>query len=106
MNAMISQPMGGKTLAEINETRERVTNLLNERGFTVLDTLFNFDHRKLEEEGYNQIPLYYLAKSLEVMSKCDTVYFCNGWQDNRGCIVEHEAALRYGLTLYYEDCYE
>ena len=103
MNIMISQPIGERTLAEITETITRTTSLLNERGFTVLDTFFNFNHRELESEGYCQIPLYYLAKSLETMSKCDAVYFCKGWQINRGCVIEHDAAHRYGLTLYYED---
>lgn len=39
-----------------------------------------------------QVPLCYLAKSLENMSLCNTAYFVKGWEDARGCRIEHEAA--------------
>lgn len=48
------------------------------------------------------IPLWFLAKSLQKMSECDLVYFCKGWETARGCIIEHEAARQYGLDVLYE----
>ena len=50
-----------------------------------------------------QIPLCFLAKSLESMSLCHAAYFCKGWENARGCRIEHEAAKAYGLTIIYED---
>lgn len=53
--------------------------------------------------GAVQIPLCYLAKSLENMSLCHAAYFCKGWEDARGCRIEHDAAVVYGLEVLYED---
>lgn len=56
----------------------------------------------MKERGVVQIPLCFLAKSLESMSLCHAVYFCDGWEAARGCRIEHEAAVEYGLETIYE----
>lgn len=106
MKAMISQPMAGKTDEEIIETRERATKILEKHGYKVIDTFFTDEwtnNEKLKEKGdIVQIPIYFLSKSLEAMSKCHAVYFCKGWKNARGCRIEHDAALAYGLNIIYE----
>ena len=47
-------------------------------------------------------PLHFLSASIEVMSKCHAVYFCKGWENARGCKIEHEVAKAYGLEIIYE----
>ncbi len=37
------------------------------------------------------------------MSLCHAAYFCKGWEDARGCRIEHDAAVAYGLEVLYED---
>lgn len=37
------------------------------------------------------------------MSKCNAAYFCTGWENARGCRIEHAAAKAYGLQILYED---
>lgn len=59
--------------------------------------------KMLENNGIVNKPLWYLSKALTKMSKCDTVYFCNGWGNTRGCIIEHNAAFAYGLKMIYEE---
>ena len=49
-----------------------------------------------------QIPLCFLAKSLENMSLCHAAYFCKGWEKARGCKIEPDAAVAYGLDILYE----
>ncbi len=103
--AMLSQPMGGKTDEEIIETRERAMKALKEKGFEVVNTLFTdewYNHENMEKRGVVQIPLCFLAKSLENMSLCHAVYFCKGWENARGCRIEHDAAVAYGLEIIYE----
>ena len=34
------------------------------------------------------------------MSKCNAVYFCKGWENARGCRIEHETAKAYGFRHY------
>lgn len=106
MKAMLSQPMGGKTQEEIVATRERAVATLQSLGYDVVNTLFTdewYSNEKMQERGVVQIPLCFLAKSLENMSLCHAAYFCRGWQDARGCRIEHEAAQAYGLTILYEE---
>lgn len=103
MKAMLSQPMGGKTQEEIVATRERAIKALNALGYDVVNTLFTdewYSQENMAKRGVVQIPLCFLAKSLENMSLCHAAYFCRGWQDARGCRIEHEAAKAYGLTIF------
>lgn len=103
--AMLSQPMAGKTEAEIVETREKAIEVLQGMGYEVINTLFTdewYSKDSMEGRGVVQIPLCFLAKSLENMSLCHTVYFCKGWEHARGCKIEHDAAVAYGLDILYE----
>ena len=105
MKAMLSQPMAGKTEQEIIETRERAISALTEKGYEIVNTLFTdewYSKEAMEARGVANIPLCFLAKSLENMSLCHAAYFCKGWEQARGCRIEHEAAKDYGLTIIYE----
>lgn len=105
MKAMLSQPMNGKTDEEIIETRRKAIKVLKEKGYEIVNTLFTdewYSSEKMKERGVVQVPICFLAKSLENMSLCDAVYFCKGWENARGCKIEHEAAKAYGLTIIYE----
>ena len=104
--AMLSQPMAGKTQEEIVATREKAIAALKARGYDIVNTLFTdewYSKEKMEERGVVQIPLCFLAKSLESMSLCHTAYFCKGWEQARGCKIEHDAAVAYGLVIIYEE---
>ena len=106
MKAMLSQPMAGKTDEEIIATREKAVKELESRGYKIVNTLFTDDWYKSEnmkKRGVVQIPLCFLAKSLENMSLCHAVYFCKGWEQARGCRIEHDAAVAYGLEIIYEE---
>ena len=100
MKAMLSQPMAGKTDEEIAATREKAIKILKEKGYEIVNTLFTdewYSKEKMEERGVVQIPLCFLAKSLENMSLCHVAYFCKGWENARGCKIEHQCALEYGI---------
>lgn len=104
--AMLSQPMAGKTEQEIAKTREHAITELKSRGYTVVNTLFTdewYSKESMAERGVVQIPLCFLAKSLENMSLCHAAYFCKGWKNARGCRIEHEVAKAYGLEIIYEE---
>ncbi|GHV39152.1 hypothetical protein FACS189490_02290 [Clostridia bacterium] len=104
--AMLSQPMAGNTQEEIAATRDKAIRELESKGYTVVNTLFTDEWYSQENmicRGVVQIPLCFLAKSLENMSLCHTVYFAKGWEYARGCKIEHEAAKAYGLEIIYEE---
>lgn len=104
--AMLSQPMAGKSDEEVVAAREKAVAALTEKGYTVINTLFTdewYSKEAMQRRGVEQIPLCFLAKSLENMSLCHAAYFCKGWENARGCRIEHEAAKAYGLTIIYEE---
>lgn len=106
LKAMLSQPMAGKTEEEIVKTRNKAIMALAGMGYTIVNTLFTdewYSKEAMEKRGVVQIPLCFLAKSLENMSLCHAAYFCKGWENARGCRIEHEAAKAYGLTIIYEE---
>jgi hypothetical protein len=103
--AMLSQPMNGKTDKEIVKTRNQAIEVLTNHGYEIVNTLFTdewYNDENMKARGVVQIPLCFLAKSLENMSLCHTAYFCKGWENARGCRIEHEAAKAYGLEIIYE----
>ncbi|WP_322152941.1 DUF4406 domain-containing protein [Paratractidigestivibacter sp.] len=104
--AMISQPMAGKTKEEIAATRDLAVAKLRQMGYEVVNTLFTderYSDEAMKGRGVVQVPLCYLAKSLENMSLCHAAYFVKGWEDARGCKIEHDAAEAYGLEVIYEE---
>lgn len=106
MKAMLSQPMAGKTNEEIVATREKAIKILEEKGYEVVNTLFTdewYNRDQMKERGVVQIPLCFMAKGIENMSLCHAVYFCKGWEDARGCKIEHATAVAYGLEVLYEE---
>ncbi|MBO6229742.1 MAG: DUF4406 domain-containing protein [Ruminiclostridium sp.] len=106
MKVMLSQPMAGKTDEEIIATRDKAVKTLTEKGYEVVNTLFTdewYSKENMEKRGVVQIPLCFLAKSLENMSLCHAAYFCKGWEQARGCRIEHDAAIAYGLQILYEE---
>jgi len=104
--AMISQGMRDKTDEEILTVHNKAIRELNEMGYEVLNTFYSDYGKEKETMEQNNVvnePLWYLAKSLSDMAKCDAVYFTKGFETYRGCVIEHIAATRYGLKTIYED---
>ncbi len=89
----ISQPMRGKTDEEIKEERakaiEKASELVGEP-VEVIDSFF-------EKAPAGAKPLWFLGKSLELLADADVAYFAPGWKDARGCIIEHDCAISYGI---------
>ena len=97
MKIFISQPMRGKTDEQIKKERDKVILKLHQqygKNIEILDTIFDL------EEGTS--PLVYLAKSIEVLAQANLAYFMEGWEEARGCVVEHLCATRYGIKVEKE----
>lgn len=85
--------------------RNRAVKVLNSLGYEVVNTLFTdewYSDESMKERGVVQVPLCFLAKSLENMSLCHAAYFVKGWENARGCNIEHDAAVAYGLDIIEE----
>lgn len=93
MKIIISQPMNGKTEEQIRNERASLVKELEEKGYEVIDTIF------AEKAPEGDARLYYLAKSIEAMSKVDAIIFMPGWEKARGCKIEHEIAVKYNKFI-------
>ena len=91
----ISQPMRGKTDEEILKEREKAVaaaeKYLDEK-VEVIDSFF-------QNAPAEAKPLWFLGKSLELLSTADVVYFVPGWEEARGCRIENACAIEYGITV-------
>lgn len=106
MKAMLSQPMAGLSDQQIIQVRERAIEALESMGYEVVNTLFTdewYNKDNMTKRGVVQIPICFLAKSLENMSLCDAVYFVKGWESARGCRIEHAVAEAYGVKIIEEN---
>lgn len=88
----ISQPMVDRTDEEIFTEREKAiaeARVLLGEEIEVIDSYTNVLMN----------PLGYLGYSITCLSNADVAYFAKGWQDYRGCKIEHECALQYGIKI-------
>lgn len=91
----ISQPMRGKTYEEIGFERNKAAlaaaRQLDEN-VEVIDSFFKDSPALIN-------PLLCLAKSLELLSTADAAYFVDGWEQARGCRIEHLCAEEYNIPV-------
>lgn len=93
----ISQPMRDKTEQEILEERANVFQVAKE-SFPDAELINSYFEDYKPTTG--NIALKYLSKSLELLADADVAYFAKGWQDARGCRIENECAIEYGIEVH------
>ena len=95
MKIFISQPMKDKTDKEILRERQIAIDSVKEKfpgeEIEVIDSFFR-------DAPHDARPLWFLGKSLELLSTADVAYFCKGWENARGCRIENTCAIEYGIT--------
>ena len=89
----ISQPMKDKANDEILKEREKA--IADARKYLgedveVIDSFF-------KDAPHDAKPLWFLGKSLELLSTADIAYFAKGWDSARGCKIEHDCAVAYDI---------
>ncbi len=94
----ISQPMRDKTDKQIKDERaiavKKAVEYLGE-DVEVIDSFF-------ESAPHDAKPLWFLGKSLELLSTADVAYFVGDWKKYRGCKLEHMSAVEYGIKTIEE----
>ena len=99
INVFISQPMRDKTNEEIKLEREKCIEFVKQELVEEVNIIDSF----FENSPHDEKPLWFLAKSLELLSTADVAVFCKGWNKYRGCQIENLCCSKYGITkLYFE----
>lgn len=91
----ISQPMRGKTDDEILKEREKAVASAEKHLGEKVEVIDSFFQNAPAEAK----PLWFLGKSLELLSTADVAYFAPGWEEARGCRIENTCAIEYGITV-------
>ena len=89
----ISQPMKDKTDEQILAEREKAIAVAKEHVSEEVEVIDSF----FQSAPADARPLWFLGKSLELLSTADIAYFAPGWSEYRGCKIEHECAVQYGI---------
>ena len=96
MKVFISQPMRGKTedeiLSERNVLIKKIKELFSDKEIEIIDSIFTPE---------KQPPLWYLGQSLLLLSTADLAVFTTGWNEYRGCRIEHECCVEYGIKFIH-----
>ena len=112
-NIFISQPMTGKSEEEILATRQKAIDKIHQLfdadgvEINIIASYINDATRKRFEERVNDDinwDIYWLSKSLERLSMADMIWLCEGWEYSRGCNIELECAIQYGISIVYPEC--
>lgn len=98
LKLFISQPMKYKTDEQIKKERkiaiQKASELLGEE-VEVIDSFF-------ESAPHDARPLWFLGKSLELLSTADIAYFVKNWDKYRGCKIEYTCVMEYGIKAIVE----
>lgn len=92
----ISQPMRGLSDEQILNKREEI-RLKAEKTIGESVELIDSFISDYPGEINKQIPVWYLGKSIQLLSQADIAYFGGDWRNARGCKIENEIAKEYGI---------
>lgn len=94
----ISQPMKGLSDEQIKKERQIIVDgIVAEYGrdIEIIDSYF-------EGAPANANPMWFLGKSLELLSTADMAFFAKSWESARGCRIEHITAEEYGIEIIHD----
>ena len=94
----ISQPMRGKTDEEILAVRAQAVQSAERVLGEEVEVIDSFFKDAVVPSTVLSRPLWFPGESLKLLSGADVAYFAEGWEDARGCRIEHECAVEYGIT--------
>ncbi len=95
MKNFISQPMRDKSDEEILSERKQMIKKVEESATEKPEVIDSFFQNAPAEAN----PLWFLGKSLELLSTADVAVFAKGWEKARGCRIEHECCVQYGIKI-------
>lgn len=95
MKIYISLPITGHDIEQVEARCIFTAAILQKQGHTPISPL-DLDHR--DPENYEAV----IGTDITALLCCDAVYFCNGWETSKGCLLEYQAAKIYGKEIILE----
>jgi hypothetical protein len=95
--------MSDRSNEEIEATRKAAIEFIERNGLIVVNNISTEYHYDNIDRTPSQKKMHMLSKEIDIMSECSILYCCDGWQDNKGCRIEHEIAREYNMVIIYEN---
>ena len=103
--------MSGKSEEEILATRQKEINEIYQIANKDDDVKVNIIDSYIDDETRNGFQgymtnvinwdIYWLSQSLQKLAMADVLWLCDGWEYSKGCNIELECAMQYGLDVVY-----
>ena len=104
--------MSGKSEEEILATRqkeiEKIHQFFDADGVEIniiasyIDDATRKHFKKYVSDDINW-DIFWLSQSLERLAMADMIWLCDGWEYSKGCNVELECAMQYGISIVYPE---
>ena len=76
----------------------KAENELTENGYSAINPA-KVNAQLPEDTSYEE----YMKMSFCMLDMCDGVYFINGWEDSKGCLMEYGFSIKKGIDILYEN---
>lgn len=96
MKIYLSLPITGHNIDDVKKKAQSVAAMLRHKGNEVITP---FDVSSDDTAPY----ALHMGKDIQALLECDAVYFCNGWNESKGCRLEHAAALVYEKKIFEQE---
>lgn len=110
VKVFISQPMTGLTENDILLTRAKeIRSIYKFYNTDIYDVsiIDSYINDKTRHEFQERMPssvnwdIYWLSQSIQSLALADVLWLCDGWEYSKGCNIELECAIQYGLEIVY-----
>jgi len=95
----ISQPMRGKSEEEILAERKRILEKAEAALGEPCEVIESYEPSLAGKDENVNKPVWALGYSLSYLAFADVAAFGKGWEDARGCRIEHQVCLDYGIDI-------
>lgn len=97
LKIFISMGMKSKSTEQVRQEMNKVFVEIQKDlpNVVLIDSVIDNADKEIAIKG-NSISIWYLGKSLELMSEANLVFFINDWENYKGCKIERMVAEKYG----------
>ena len=95
MKVYISLPITGHDIEEVEARCIFAKSVLKKKGHTPVSPLDVSDN---PDASYAE----HMGRDISALLDCDAVVFLDGWEESKGCALEHAAAKIYNKLITYE----
>lgn len=97
---VISQPMRGMSPEQVEAVRKEAEKDVISMGFKPYENVYDesFSEQAVPENCKHP-GILAMAGAMERLSQADALYLAPGWSSARGCRIEYEVALSFGMAI-------